>query len=87
MSALRWNVKKILLLLSWILVCVTLMILFPDNKIIAFIIAVIFAGITNKIFYRCPHCGKMIDLRIFIHSDTKCSNCGNDLVGDFKWKD
>jgi len=87
MSALAWNAKRILLLLSWIFVCVVLMIVLPEHKIISFIIAVIFAGITSKIFYHCPHCGKMVDLRIFIHHDTKCSNCGNNLVGDFRYKE
>ena len=40
MSALAWNAKRILLLLSWIFVCVVLMIVLPEHKIISFIMTI-----------------------------------------------
>lgn len=82
MSVLQWHVRKIILLISWIVVCLGLLVFLWEHRIIAFIIGAIFCGVTNKKFYHCPHCDKLIDMGIFVTEETRCVRCGRRLTQD-----
>lgn len=80
MSVLEWHIRKILLILSWVLVYIGLVFLLPDHRLVGFIIAVLFCWKTNKVFHHCPHCGKLIDLYIFVTEEKRCIYCGCKLT-------
>lgn len=80
MSCSQWHIRKWLLVISWILLGIVFIVLFPEHKVICFLVLVAFAFITTKAFYKCPHCKKSLDLRISIDEKTKCYHCGKNLV-------
>ena len=80
MSVSQWHIRKWILVFLWILVGSVFILLFPEWKILCFVILIVFIIVTSKIFYRCPHCKKSLDLRLPIDEAIKCYHCGKKLI-------
>ena len=76
MSALAWNAKRILLLLSWIFVCVVLMIVLPEHKIISFIIAVLFAATGTAYGHKIEYSNEKLS-SVRAQAVTTCTTANN----------